>query len=211
MPATIGADYFNTTFMQEVVIDRETESEASFYNMKNGTRANSLQAQLDLTPARRTEVRIAYRMFDVQTKYYTRSPLSMAMENTEVMAKPFISKHRAFINITQRTRNDWQFSSTATWYGPQRIAGKYESVVDINTPVYSPNFFLINAQVSKTFKKQFEVYVGAENILDYTQENPIQEVANPFSQNFDAGLVYGPIFGRMMYGGFRWRLKGGSE
>jgi outer membrane receptor for ferrienterochelin and colicin len=205
MPATIGADYFNTTFMQEVVIDRETEGEVYFYNMKNGTRANSLQAQLDLAPARRTEIRLAYRMFDVQSTY--RNPNG----TTSILAKPFISRHRAFINITQRTRNDWQFSTTATWYGPQRIAGKYESVVDINTPVYSPNFFLINAQVSKTFKKQFEVYVGAENILNYTQENPIQEAANPFTKNFDAGLVYGPIFGRMMYGGFRWRLKGKSE
>ena len=216
MPATIGVDYFNTTFMQEVVIDRETAGEASFYNMKNGTRANSLQAQLDLTPARRTEVRIAYRMFDVQTKYYTRPPLSMAMVNTEVMAKPFISKHRAFINVTQRTRNDWQFSSTATWYGPQRIAGKIDTVLSIGSlpitsPRYSPQFFLINAQVSKTFKKQFEVYMGVENILNYTQENPIQEADKPFSQNFDAGLVYGPIFGRMIYGGFRWRLKGKSE
>ena len=202
--------------MQEVVIDRETKGKASFYNMKNGTRANSIQAQLDLTPARRTEVRIAYRMFDVQTKYYTRPPLSMAMVNTEVMAKPCISKHRAFINVTQRTRNDWQFSSTATWYGPQRIAGKIDTVLSIGSlpstsPRYSPQFFLINAQVSKTFKKQFEVYMGVENILNYTQENPIQDADIPFSQNFDAGLVYGPIFGRMMYGGFRWRLKGKSE
>jgi outer membrane receptor protein involved in Fe transport len=192
--------------MQEVVIDRETAGEASFYNMKNGTRANSFQAQLDLEPARRTEIRLAYRMFDVQSKYRFTSP-SMS----QVLAKPFISKHRAFINVTQRTRNDWQFSSTTTWYGPQRIAGEYEYQLNSYIPVYSPHFFLINAQVSKTFKKQFEVYVGAENILNYTQENPIQEAANPFSQNFDAGLVYGPIFGRMMYGGFRWRLKGKSE
>jgi outer membrane receptor protein involved in Fe transport len=140
----------------------------------------------------------------------------MAMVNTEVMAKPFISKHRAFINVTQRTRNDWQFSSTATWYGPQRIAGKIDTVLSIGSlpitsPRYSPQFFLINAQVSKTFKNQFEVYMGVENILNYTQENPIQEADKPFSQNFDAGLVYGPIFGRMMYGGFRWRLKGKSE
>jgi outer membrane receptor protein involved in Fe transport len=179
--------------------------------MKNGTRANSFQAQLDLEPARRTEIRLAYRMFDVQSKYRFTSQLI-----SQVLAKPFISKHRAFINVTQRTRNDWQFSSTATWYGPQRIAGKIDTVLSIGSlpitsPRYSPQFFLINAQVSKTFKKQFEVYVGAENILNYTQENPIQDAANPFSQNFDAGLVYGPIFGRMMYGGFRWRLKGKSE
>ncbi|MDB9881952.1 TonB-dependent receptor [Bacteroidia bacterium] len=215
MPATIGLDYFNTTFLQEVVVDRETEALASFYNMKNGTRANSFQAQLDLQPARRTEVRIAYRMFDVQSKYYIDGgPNSAAAVNTKTLAKPFISKHRAFINVTQRTRNDWQFSSTATWYGPQRIAGSTDTVYSNGVSLaytvqdnYSPNFLLLNAQVSKTFKKQFEVYLGAENILNYRQDNPIQEAANPFDQKFDAGLVWGPIFGRMFYGGFRWRFK----
>ena len=202
MPTTLGIDYFNTTFLQEVVVDRETSGEASFYNMKNGTRANSVQAQLDLNPARRTEVRLAYRMFDVQTKYNFISPLV-----PEVLAKPFISRHRAFINITQKTRNDWQFSTTATWYGPQRIAGKYKYGLNSLEPEYSPNFYNWNAQVSKTFKKKFEVYVGGENILNFKQENPIQEAANPFDQNFDAGLVWGPIFGRMFYGGFRLRLK----
>jgi outer membrane receptor for ferrienterochelin and colicins len=207
MPTTLGLDYFNTTFLQEVVLDRETAGQASFYNMKNGTRANSFQAQLDLQPARRTEVRLAYRMFDVQSTY------KKADGSTQVLAKPFISRNRAFINITQKTRDDWQFSTTATWYGPQRIAGARDTIYGSGVFAYdivdkfSPNFFLWNAQVSKTFKKQFEVFVGAENILNYKQSNPIQEAANPFNQNFDAGLVWGPIFGRMMYGGFRIRLR----
>lgn len=200
MPATIGIDYFNTTFLQEVVVDRETAGEVSFYNMKNGTRANSTQIQLDLSPARRTEIRLAYRMFDVQSTYQN------ANGTTRTLAKPFISRHRAFINITQKTRTDWQFSTTATWYGPQRIAGDFERILNANIPVYSPSFYNWNAQVSKTFKKKFEVYVGGENILNFRQENPIQEAANPFDQNFDAGLVWGPIFGRMIYGGFRLRI-----
>ncbi len=204
MPATIGLDYFNTTFLQEVVVDRETEGVARFYNMKNGTRAHSFQTQLDVQPARRTDIRIAYRMFDVETKY----------KDLGTLAKPFISRHRAFINLTQKTRKDWQFSSTATWYGRQRIAGKFyppnpPNINLIYNPNYiaSPNFILWNAQISKTFKKQFEVYIGAENLLNYKQENPIQEADKPFSSNFDAGLVWGPIFGRMIYGGFRLRLK----
>ena len=197
MPTTIGVDYFNTTFFNEVVIDRETAGEVSFYNMNNGTRANSVQAQLDIEPLRRTEIRLAYRMFDVQTKYTTR----------DYMQKPFISKDRAFINITQTTRDHWQFSSTATWYGPQRIAGStLESNGNYSTE-YSPSFVLVNAQLSKTIKKQFEIYLGVENLLNYTQENPIQGVTDPTGEDFDAGLVWGPIFGRMTYAGFRWRIR----
>lgn len=204
MPATIGLDYFNTTFLQEVVVDRETAGLAKFYNMENGTRANSFQAQLDLIPARRTEIRLAYRRFDVQTKY-----------DFATLAKPFVSKDRAFINVTQRTRNKWQFSTTATWYGPQRIAGVTPESMPSNVVVYntnySPNFVLWNGQISKTFKNSFEVYVGVENSLNYKQENPIQDAANPFDSNFDAGLVWGPVFGRMTYGGFRWRFSSNKE
>ena len=213
MPATIALDYFNTTFLSEVVLDREVEGQAHFYSMKNGTKANSFQTQLDLQPARRTEIRLAYRMFDVTTTYQNPT------QNTTYisMQKPFISKHRAFVNITQNTRSNWQFNSTATWYGPQRIAGAKDTafssgvfIYDIQDK-YSPHFILLNAQISKILNKEFEIYVGAENILNYRQDNPIQEAANPFTEKFDAGLVWGPIFGRMIYGGFRWRIKSNKE
>ena len=195
IPSTIGFDYFNTTFLSEVVLDRESPGKALFYSVKNGTIANSFQSQLDLQPARRTEIRIAYRLFDVQTKY----------RDIGYRSKPFISKHRSFFNITQTTRNKWQFSSTTTWFGPQRIPTTSES-----SSKFSPSFVLVNAQISKTFKKQFEVYLGAENILNYKQDNPIQSAGNPFGEEFDAGMVWGPIFGRMIYGGFRWRIEVGS-
>ena len=208
MPATIGLDFFNTTFKNEVVVDRENPGKAYFYNVTNGTIANSFQTQLDLKPARRTDIRLAYRMFDVKTKYQSESnTLSLITKQ-----KPFISKDRAFINITQNTRTDWRFNTTLTWYGPQRIAGGKDTIYFTNNlkqikDKYSPNFFLLNAQISKTFKKEFELYIGAENILNFKQQNPIQDAIQPFSENFDAGLVWGPIFGRIIYGGFRWRIK----
>jgi outer membrane receptor for ferrienterochelin and colicins len=201
MPTTLGLDYFNTVFFNEVLLDRETARAATIYNVENGTRSNSFQTQLDVQPARRTDIRLAYRLFDVQSNY----------QNLGYLERPFISKHRGFINVTQSTRNHWQFSTTATWYGPQRIPGAYSlnEPLPLPPPVteYAPSFMLWNLQVSKTFKKVFEVFVGGENLLNYRQENPIQEAANPFNENFDAGLVWGPIFGRMLYGGFRWRLS----
>jgi outer membrane receptor protein involved in Fe transport len=193
-------------------MDRENAGKAYFYNVKNGTIANSFQTQLDLEPARRTTLRIAYRMFDVKSKYRNEFNAS----NFTTRQKPFISKHRFFINFTQGTRNDWQFNTTLTWYGSQRIAGGKDTLFDINNIMqvedrYAPSFILLNAQVSKLFRKEFEVYIGAENLLNYRQQNPIQNAFNPFSENFDAGLVWGPIFGRIIYGGFRWRIKSSKK
>ncbi|MBR9861410.1 TonB-dependent receptor [bacterium] len=205
-PATLFLDYFHTSFLNEVVFDREIPGEVHFYNQKNGTRSNSMQAQLDIQPFRRTEIRLAYRMFDVTTLYNH----SLGKEMQTRMSKAFIARNRAFINITQGSRKGWSANTTLQWYGPQRIPG-YNEEVNGNTTVnrlkMSPDFFLWNLQVSKTFKFPIEVYLGMENIMNYKQESPIQFANDIGNDEFDAGLVWGPIFGRMVYGGFRYRLK----
>lgn len=64
-------------------------------------------------------------------------------------------------------------------------------------------------QVSKTFgmKNIFEVYVGCENLTNYYQKDAIIAADQPFSNYFDAALVWGPITGRMLYGGLRFQMK----
>lgn len=209
IPSIITADYFHTSFYTEVIVDRENEGTVQFYNVENGTYSNSLQFQLDLNPLRRTDIRLAYRMFDVKSKYLNNS-IGQAFIN-EYQAKPFIAKNRGFINITQATRSKWQFSATLQLYGKQRIPG-YTAYVEQGelfvNELYSDPYQQINLQVSKQFKsKPFEVYLGVENLLNYKQANPIISSEEPFNPNFDAGMVWGPIFGRMVYGGFRYRLK----
>lgn len=214
-PLTLLVDFFHTTFLNEVVFDRETDSIVRFYNMTDGTRANSLQVQLDYQPLRRTEIRLAYRMFDVETKFLDGRRSYMAGEElTSNMAgridKPFVARHRGFLNITQNTRKSWQFSTTFQVYGKQRIPGFKATNTIAGTQLdryYSPAFVQLNAQVSKQFKSGFESFIGVENVLNYRQENPIINADQPFSAGFDASLVWGPVFGRMLYGGFRWRIS----
>lgn len=197
----ITLDYFYTQFYNEVVVDRETISKAKIYNQVNGTRAHSFQIQYDIKPARRTEIRAAYRMFDVKTLYNGLTPSDEKMR----LDRPFVSRHRGFVSITQNTRNNWQFSSTTSVNGPQRIAGV--SIINNKiTSQYSDPFLLVNIHVAKTFRKVFEVYIGADNLANFRLENPIEMVENPFDESFDAGLVWGPIFGRMIYAGFRLRI-----
>jgi len=71
----------------------------------------------------------------------------------------------------------------------------------------SPALLLMNAQVSKGFKERFDVYLGMENISNVKQANPILSDQNPFGPNFDSSLIWGPVFGRMTYVGFRLKSK----
>jgi hypothetical protein len=78
----------------------------------------------------------------------------------------------------------------------------------------APDFFQINAQVTRQFTPELSIYAGIENALNYRQDRPIlaadydlQPVSqSDFDQYFDASLVYGPIFGRMLYAGLRWGI-----
>ncbi|MBI1305605.1 MAG: hypothetical protein GC181_03205 [Bacteroidetes bacterium] len=198
-PATITLDYFRTQFLNEVVMDREEDATVRYYNMKNGTIANSFQAQFDFTFLRRSDLRLAYRMFDVSTKY-----LEGRME------RAMVARNRGFINFTQRTRSHWQFSSTIQMYGRQRLPGKDTSATAI-TNRWSKEFVMVNLQISKEITSRFEAYLGSENIFNYKQPNPIIGSQNPLTGRFDASVVWGPVFGRMFYAGFRWRINGNNS
>ena len=51
-------------------------------------------------------------------------------------------------------------------------------------PGESEPYSVINAQFTKTIKKT-DIYIGCENILNFTQEQPILSWQNPFGQYFD--------------------------
>jgi outer membrane receptor protein involved in Fe transport len=70
----------------------------------------------------------------------------------------------------------------------------------------APRFALLNAQVTRGFKR-LDLYAGVENLTDYRQPNPIQGAANPFGPDFDAAMVWGPVYGRLTYLGLRYRIE----
>ncbi len=65
----------------------------------------------------------------------------------------------------------------------------------------------MNTQISKTFREKLELYLGAENLLNFKQDSPILASDDPFGPYFDASLVWGPVFGRNIYFGLRFKLK----
>ena len=74
------------------------------------------------------------------------------------------------------------------------------------------DFVVLNGQISRVFAPGIDVYLGVENILNFKQQNPIvawdlaYDDGQAFQENMDASLVYGPIFGRMVYVGGRLTL-----
>ena len=197
-PATLAVDYFRNDFEQQVIIDLETPKKINIYNLAGKSYSNSFQGELNITPVKKLDVRIAYRFFDVKQTY-----------NAKLLERPFIAKHRAFLSFDYATNNEWKFNYTITYNGAKRLINPYESYLSITPEKSSPVYYLMNAQASKSVgqKNPMDFYVGVENISNFFQQNTILSADQPFNANFDASLIWGPVSGRMFYVGWRIKIK----
>ena len=192
----ITADYYITNFINQVVVDWEKKHHLAFYNLDGPSLAKSFQLAVDYTPNNTLSFRIAYKNYDVKTTY-----------NSGFLQRPLQAQNRFFANMgweTEPKKNgaQWRWDLTYHAVGKQRLV---ETFRDINGS-YSPSYGLMNSQLTKAFKSNFEIYLGIENFGNYKQTNPIIGVDNPFGVDFDTAQVYAPIFGRMIYAGLRWNL-----
>lgn len=195
--AFINVDFFRTDFENQVIVDLDQHvNKVVFYNLKGASYSHSLQVDMGFEPVKDFAVKMAYKWYDVKSTY-----------NYELMDKPYVPKHRVMLNLAYATYMEkWKFDFTTNWLGKSRIPSTVLSPVEYQLPKYSKEYFLLNAQITKKFRK-FETYLGCENILNYTQKNPIIASENPFGQNFDASMIYAPVEGRIIYVGLRMEIK----
>ncbi|MEP4534676.1 MAG: carboxypeptidase-like regulatory domain-containing protein [Cyclobacteriaceae bacterium] len=194
---TIIADYFHTEFQNQVVVDMDqSPSQVKFYNLDGRSFANSYQIEVGTSLNDFISTKAAYKYYDVQ-----------ATIDGELRQLPYVSQHRTFWNVSYTSKYDiWQADATLQWYGSKRLPNTTTKSAEFQRPAYSPDFTNINVQLSRTFRWG-NVYVGSENLLDFKQDNPIIDPENPFSDEFDGSLVWGPVAGRMVYVGMRYKIN----
>ena len=194
--ADIILDFYNTTFLNQVVADFEKLNYIQFYNLSGKSFSKSFQIELNYKASNKISTRIAYKNENVKVSYrdgFKRKPL-----------RPY---SRFFFNIEYNTVSTngkgWRNDFTYNIVGKQRVPA---NLLDLNGFVAS-SYNIINFQTAKVFSPKFELYLGGENLLNVRQKNPIIAADNPFGRNFDASLVYAPVFGRFLYSGIRFNLN----
>jgi outer membrane receptor for ferrienterochelin and colicin len=195
--AFINVDFFRTDFQNQLIVDLDQHvNKIVFYNLNGRSYSHSLQVDAGFEPLKEFAIKVAYKWYDVKTTY-----------NYELLDKPYVPKHRVMLNVAYSTYMEiWKFDITGNWFGRGRIPSTVLSPVEYQLPKYSKEYFLLQAQVTKKFRK-FELYLGCENALNYTQKNPIVAAEDPFGPNFDASMIYAPIEGRIIYAGLRLEIK----
>jgi outer membrane receptor for ferrienterochelin and colicins len=201
----IVVDYYKTDFSNQIVVDLENPSLVTFSNLKGRSFAESFQIEWNITLMRHLNLRTAYKYLNVKTDYAT-----------GLLDKPLQAKNRFFANIAYETHildkgQQWKFDATFNWIGEQRLPSTLANPVQYQLPAYSPNYQLINAQITRTFSSTFEMYFGAENLGNFKQKNAIIASDNPNSPYFDSTMIYGPVFGNMFYAGLRFKIKAKKE
>lgn len=192
-PFTLNLELYRTDFINQLIVDTEQDVHSIFfYNLNGKSYSNSFQADVNFEPISGLTATIAYRFNDVH--------ITM---NNELIRKPLTSAHKGFINLAYATPNDeWKFDITGDYNGGGNMPRTDTNPPEYQLPEKYPSFVLLNAQITKSFKN-FELYIGGENLGDFRQLNPIISADNPNSEYFDGTMIWGPILGRMLYAGIR--------
>lgn len=201
--ATFNVDYYYTYFFNQVVVDLDKNpQEVHFTNLEGLSYSHSAQADLDFAFTKNISAKLSYKYYDVKTTYHG-----------ELLPKAMLSKYRFMQSVSYKlVRNDntkkkteWKLDLIGNLYGPARLPKTDLNPTGYQMPEYSPQYYILHAQLTFT-KKLFDFYVGVENIFDVRQKNAIINYENPFSQYFDASLIWGPLNGRNFYVGLRYAV-----
>ena len=190
----MNAEYFYTHFESQAVIDIDKDAhEVNVYSLQGLSYAHNLQIEATMELFKGFSFTAAHRITDVKQNI-----------GGTLRTKPFTNRWKSFLTLSYYTKfKKWQFDYTIQANGGGRLADP-----DPANPRWErefSTFFLSNAQATRNFGA-WSIYLGAENIFDYTQANPIVDVGNPFSADFDATMIYAPTHGRKIYVGLRWNL-----
>lgn len=189
----LSFDYFRTDFNKQIIVDQEFDlSKVSIYNLEGRSFTNTYQFDFSVEPIERFIIIATYR--------YTDAKVTLAGQG--LVERPMTSRYKGVLNLQYATRmNIWTFDFTAQLNGPCKLPMfMVENGVDT-----SPAYPVLFAQITRKFRG-VDVYIGGENLTNYKQKNPIIGWENPYSSEFNASQVWGPILGWKVYAGMRFTL-----
>ena len=217
----LSGEYYYTKFLDGVIADMDRSLHGiTLYNMHDVDGAqyfsHNWQVEANMEILRGWSMTAAFRYTDVkQTTFNT------AANEFLLRDKPLQNKFKGIITTSYQTPlKTWQFDLTAQFNGEGRMPdgfvipeGSNQYRVLDNGQIYHKWYPQLLGQVTKFFRT-WSIYLGAENMTNFTQDNPIvgertaeHNFVNPQSANYDASMIWAPIHGWKLYLGFRWALE----
>ena len=195
----LQADFYRTDFVNQIVLDRDADAhQVRIYNLDGKSYSNSAQIEANCEIFKDFDLTLAFRYNDVK----------MTINDT-LREKPFVNRYKGLVTMSYAP-GTWQIDFTTQFNGDSRVpdlSGNATAVAHGQDIRRSPFYVIMNAQVMKKLGKCWEIYIGGENLTNYTQKYPIISAENPMSEDFDASMVWGPLSGVRAYLGVRFSIK----
>lgn len=195
--ASLDLEFFRTDFISQVIADFDSLPTAVFfYNLDGKSYAQSAMVQFSFEPVKNLTMLTAFRMSDVKTTI-----------NHVLREKPMVNRYKAILTTGYTTLNGkWMFDVTVQLNGRSRIPDTKKMPAALQRAEYSPVYPQLMAQITRKFKL-IELYIGGENLTNFTQKDPITEAFAPYHTHFDTSMVWGPVLGTTIYAGLRFTMK----
>ena len=125
----------------------------------------------------------------------------------ELIEKPMVNKFKGIVSMSYSTKHEkWVFDVTNQFIGKSKLPNTKQNPIEYQLNEFSSPFYLLHSQITRNFKN-FEIYIGGENLTNYTQKDPILSSDDPFGEYFDSSIVWGPIIGRKFFAGIRFIIE----
>lgn len=214
----LSGEYYYTHFLNSAIVDLDQDPHGVYiYNQSDikGAKSFAHSAQIEATieVLRGWTWTAAFRWTDIkQTTGEAPGPDSPSDQITyRLREKALSNRYKGVITTSYQTPlKKWQFDVTAQFNGVGRMPDGFTAFGDLRGGYGAPKplswYPQLMAQVTK-YWKTCSLYVGAENMTNFKQDQPIIDSFNPFGPNFDASMVCGPTTGWKVYVGFRYELE----
>ncbi len=194
----LSMEYYYTHFLNSLIVDMDQDKHAvHIYNQTDmpGAKsfAHSAQIEASIEVLRGWTWTAAFRYTDVEQTTICSDGI------VRLRPKALTNRYKGVITTSYQTPlKKWQFDVTAQFNGVSRVPDGFEQPF-----TWYPQLM---AQITK-YWRTCSLYVGAENMTNFKQENPIVDSFRPYGPDFDASMVCGPTMGWKIYVGFRYDLE----
>lgn len=193
----LNAEYYYTRFSSQAVVDYDSDPHAiRIANLNGKSYSHTLQVDVTYPIVTGLTLTAAYRLNDVKTTYGDR-----------LLERPLTSRYKGLVTASYKTPLGlWQFDATLQLNGGGRMPEPYAKADGtMSWDKRFKSYEQLNMQVTRWFR-HFSVYVGAENLTNFVQKNPIIGANDPWGKDFDPTMIWGPMRERMFYAGIRINL-----
>ncbi len=195
---------FNTYFFNRIIANYDIDPNKIIYkNLDGYSISQGLNAKFDWQSTERLNIQFGCTILD-------------AFEKTDSTRIDILFSSRFSGNFSMSyefSKMNLKLDYSAVFYSPMRLPILPNDFRD----EYSPWYAIHTIQATKTFNKQWEMYVAMKNIFDFLPSNPLMRSFDPFDKEvhinnpnnytFDATYGYAPMQGRRVLIGFRYKIS----